>query len=266
MSVSACRAALLCLFLCLGSTAAPRPAQAPSGPARLTVILERAADYCQRLDQAILDFVCLEEVSETTFQLSPDTNVYLYDYQFVRRAGGGIKERRDLLAVNGKKSEVRNAPLYTGAFQYQNTLFGPIGLLSRYWQASFEYSLVGDDRVGGQAAVVIDAAPRAAFEEPHPYGRVWIREKDGAVLKIAWDQRSLGNYRATEEWARQHGARPMITAYSEFGFEKNGLRFPSRSSTEQAILREDRGKSISAEISVRYLKYRFFTVETQTIF
>jgi hypothetical protein len=240
-------------------------AQTTTVEARLAAILERAADYCRKLDNAALDFVCLEEVTETSYNLTPDTDVYLYDYQFIRKAGGA-RERRDLVAVNGKKADSRDAALRTGHFRYENVLFGPIGLLSRYWQTSLAYRIVGDDRLYDRKAVIIEATPNASLVEPHPYGRIWINEKDGSVLKIVWDQRSLGNFKQAEEWAKAHEAEPMFTAYSEYGFEKNGLRFPSRSYTEQAYMRKDRGKSPSAEISVTYKDYKFFTVETETIY
>jgi hypothetical protein len=262
------RAAMGLVIAVAGLVLVPAPAtpQTPADKGRLSAILQRSADYCQRLDRAVMDFVCLEEVSETSHNLTPDTNVYLYDYQFVRKAGGGAKERRNLVSVNGKKADTQNTPLHTGFFQYRNVLFGPIGLLSRYWQAFLDYRIVGEDEFDGQKTVVVDAVPAAAFAEPHPYGLIWIREKDGGVLKIVWDQRSLGNFKMAEEWAKEHESEPQITSYSEYGFEKNGIRFPSRSYTEQAYVRKDRGKSVSAEVSVTYRKYKFFTVETETVF
>ncbi len=64
------------------------------------------------------------------------------------------------------------------------------------------------------------------------------------------------------EWAEANEAEPRITAYSEYGFEKNGLRFPSRNFTQQAYIRKDRSKFVNAEISIAYKGYKFFTVET----
>jgi hypothetical protein len=249
----------LCLFPALSVS------QPSSDQARLSAILRKSADYCLKLDRAALDFVCMEEVTETSYNLTPDTHVYLYDYQFIRKAGGA-RERRDLVAVNGKKKDSKDVPLRAGHFQYENVLFGPIGLLSRYWQTFLAYRIVGDDLLYGLKAVIVEAVPGAGLVEPHPYGQIWISEKDGSVLKIVWDQRSLGNFKMAEEWAKEHDAEPMFTAYSEYGFEKNGLRFPSRSFTEQAYMRKDRGKSPSAEISVTYKDYKFFTVETETIY
>jgi len=236
-----------------------------SDQARLAAVLKKAADYCRRLDNAALDFVCMEEVTETSHNLSPNTDVYLYDYQFIRKAGGA-KERRNLLAVNGKKKDLRDTSLHTGFFQYRNVLFGPIGLLSEYWQSLLGFKLVGEDMLHDLKAVIVEATPGPELTEPHLYGRIWISEDDGSVLKIVWDQRSLGNFKMIEEWAKGHEAEPQIISFSEYGFEKNGLRFPSRSYTDQAYLRKDRGRFSSAEISVVYKDYKFFTVETETIY
>jgi hypothetical protein len=74
-------------------------------------ILKSSGEYCRRLDQAALDFVCLEEVKEEfmdviqVFEYSPmlgqivkENNVtrehkYLYDYQFVRKEDRKIEKR-----------------------------------------------------------------------------------------------------------------------------------------------------------------------------
>jgi hypothetical protein len=55
---------------------------------------------------------------------------------------------------------------------------------------------------------------------------------------------------------------PQITSFSEYGFEKNGLRFPSRDQTEEAYLKKDGKKYIRAETAIIYKDYKFFTVET----
>lgn len=242
-----------------------RASTAQNDDARLAALLQKAGAYCQRLEDAALDFVCLEEVTETSHNLSANTDIYLYDYQFVRK-GGAAKERRDLLALNGKKASYKDTPLHAAFFQYKNVLFGPVGLLGRIWQPLFIYRIAGEETLLGQKAVIVEVRPGPGLEEPHPYGRIWVGEGDGSVLKILWDQRSLGNFKAVEQWATEHDAEPMITSLSEYGVAKNGLRFPSRSYTDQGYLRKDRGKFSSAEITVIYKKYRFFTVETQTVY
>jgi hypothetical protein len=97
--------------------------------AKLAGILQKAQEYCRRLDRAALDFVCQEDVKEevnkasgptasTVSALPPvvmgdgrmraspapvasfNTTSYLYDYQFIRK-GTEVTERRDLLEKNG---------------------------------------------------------------------------------------------------------------------------------------------------------------------
>ena len=245
--------------LCCSPT--PLGPQEQRDEARLAAILKKSAEYCRRLDKAALDFTCLEEVKETTHFYTPSTDIYLYDYQFVRK-GEEIRERRNLVSVNGKKSNVRDTPLNTASFQYKNVLFGPIGLLSEYWQAYHDYEIVGEEAIRGTAVLIVEATPKPDPPVTHPYGRIWIKPDDGSVLKIAWDQKSLGNYKLAEEWGLANDAEPRITAFTEYRFEKNGLRFPSLNHTDEAYIRKDKRKYTGAEISTTYRGYKFFTVET----
>jgi hypothetical protein len=244
-----------------GSFAGPE-AQDQTDRARLAAVLKKAEVYCQRLESAALDFVCFEEVTEEFAHFTPETDVYLYDYQFVRK-NDEIKEKRALVAVDGKKTNVQDSRLQTVMFQYKNVLFGPIGLLSRFWQAYHDYRLMGYEKIKKDQVVIIEARPGSVNFEAHCYGKIWLKEDDGSVLKIVWDQKSLGNYQAVEEWAKSHGAEPLITAYTEYGMEKNGIRFPSRNFCEQACLLADKRKVVDARISTIYKNYKFFTVETE---
>jgi outer membrane lipoprotein-sorting protein len=266
----------------ISSTRQNAPGQADQ--LRLAALLEKSADYCRRLENAALDFVCLEEVRESSGYYASNTEGYLYDYQFSRmqpsrsdrgqtdvylydyqlvRKGMETKEKRNLIAVNGKKTNIQDSSLQTVMFQYKNVLFGPAGLLSKSWQDYFEYGLIGEDTINKERAVVVEATPGSALNEPHCYGKIWIKEADGSVLKIVWDQKSLGNFQRVEEWAKVNDAEPQITAFSEYGFEKNGLRFPSRNYTENALVKKNKQKYVNAEISIRYKNYKFFMVETE---
>jgi hypothetical protein len=263
------RPALLagCIFISLaflsnGSHPAGASCQEQADSSRLAAILKKSGEYCQRLHNAALDFVCLEEVTEMTRHYTPQTDVYLYDYQFIRK-DQETKEKRNLVAFNGKKTNIRDSPLNAFMFQYKNVLFGPVGLLSKAWQVYYDFKLVGEETFSNEKVVVVEATPSPFLITPQCYGKIWIKEDDGSVLKIVWDQRSLGNFQSAEEWAKIHDAEPQITAYSEYGFEKNGLRFPSRSYTENAFIEKNKRKFVSAEISIFYTNYKFFTVETE---
>jgi hypothetical protein len=250
------------IFLALFSIGRQPNTREQADPSRLAAILKKSGEYCQRLSNAALDFVCLEEVTEMTRHYTPQTDVYLYDYQFIRK-GRETKEKRNLIAFNGKKTNIQDSPLSSFMFQYKNVLFGPVGLLSQAWQAYHDYKLVGEETFYNEKVVVVEATPNPFLITPHCFGKIWIREDDGSVLKIVWDQRSLGNFQSAEEWAKIHDAEPQITAYSEYGFEKNGLRFPSRSYAENAFIEKNKRKFVNGEISISYRDYKFFTVETE---
>jgi hypothetical protein len=255
-------AKILALAAALYASTLPQILPAQADQQRLAAILKRSALYCRRLERAALDFVCLEEVTERTANFTPTTHVYLYDYQFIRKEKE-TKEKRNLIGVDGKKTDIQDSPLGTVMFRYENVLFGPVGLLNESWQRCYEYKIIGEETVHNVKTVVIEATPGPALLEPHVYGKIWVKEDDGSVLKIAWEQKSLGNYRAVKEWADIHDAEPRLTAYSEYGLEKNGLRFPSLNYSEQAYVRKDKQTFVSARLSIVYKNYKFFTVETE---
>lgn len=256
---------LLVLFAILCAITFQAYAQERTDQQRLAAILKKSAEYCRRLEQAALDFVCFEEVTEESVRFTRKTDVYLYDYQFIKK-DKQTKEKRDLIAVNGRKTKSRDSSLQTVMFLYENVLFGPVGLLSESWQSYHDYRLIGEDSIGKERAVVIEATPGQVPLEPHPYGRIWIKENDGSVLKIVWDQKSLRNFKMIEEYAKSQDAEPLITAFTEYEHEKNGLRFPSRNYSEQGYILPGNHKIANARISVVYKKYKFFTVETNVDF
>ena len=251
---------------------------------QLSTVLNRALRYCRRLENVALDFVCLEEISER-IDLSRDKedevyvpmgagirtqikiakkkqeNTYLYDFQFTRK-GELKRENRNLLEKNGKPVKEKDASLETSVVQVRNVLFGPLGLLSENGQGYHDYQWVAEEDIQGEKAVVIDVTPKKTLTGTHGYGRVWVRENDGAVLKIEWKPESISGYEELVDRAKKYGSELSIALVTEYGFEKNGIRFPSRDYSEEAYLKPDGKKFIRSRTSVIYKDYKFFTVET----
>jgi hypothetical protein len=250
----------------------------------LSTILNRSLRYCRRLEKAALDFVCLEEISEK-IDLSRDAedevyvplnrgiqtqikiakrkqeNIYLYDFQFTRK-GELKRENRNLLEKNGKPVKQKDAPLETSVVQVRNVLFGPLGLLSENWQGYHDYQLVAEEDVNGVKVAVVDVTPKNTLSGTHGYGRVWIQEADGGVLKIDWKPESISGFDSLEARANKYGSELAVSLITEYGFEKNGIRFPSRDYSEEAYLKPDGKKFVRSRTSVIYRDYKFFTVET----
>jgi hypothetical protein len=273
--------------LALASESPVPGVQSQSQPADLAAILERCAIYCDKLSRSALDFVCTERVEETIVQVSvarpavsgsssramyfsrPWGSVdkrarskYLYDYQLVRAQSGEITETRVLLEENGRKVEEKEAPLKTRVFVYKYVVMGPVGLLGRDEQAQFDYSVVKETTFKKQPVIIIQVAPKPAAVGNVLYGKVWVRKSDAEILRIEWQPESMGNYEGIEEMARELGMKPRLSFVSEYDFEKNGLRFPSRYEIEEAYSSKVRAPLVRSKTEVTYDTYKFFTVET----
>jgi hypothetical protein len=272
------------------STATP-PRQSQE-EAKLAGILQKAQEYCRRLDRAALDFVCREDVEEevnkasgptaTTVSAPPpvvmgggrmlaapapvdsfNTTSYLYDYQFIRK-GTEVTERRDLLEKSGKKVNKADAAPETRHFKFRDILFGASQLLGESATARHDYKIAKDDKIKGEAVIIITCLPKAEFAGKILSGRAWVRAKDGAVLKIEWDPESFGSYSEVLVVAEKFHMAPAIKSFTEFAMEKNGVRFPSLDVTEEAYSGGGSSKFIRSTTTVKYKSYKFFTVETET--
>jgi hypothetical protein len=232
-----------CLVLgVLGGVSAVPARQGSGQDEKLARILEQTKGYCLKLEKAALDFICMEKISEKIFAtpwLQPDldvssssprgvgdmTHVYqsparsysntcVYDYQFVRK-GDQKTERRILTEENGRKKNVENAELSTLMIRVGNVLFGPIGLLGPQGQAEHDYKIVGEETQDGKTIVVIEASPKPSLNRPHCFGRIWVQESDSSVVKISWEQTSVGNFSMIEATAQALKAEPRLTSITE---------------------------------------------------
>lgn len=257
----------------------PPPAAAQDAPGSdlLERILEKTEIYCRRLGKVSLDFVCRERIEERLFDpprlisavaaSAPSRRVESvsleYDFQLIRK-GDTIEEKRTLLREGNEPRNVSDAALRTRIYKHKYLVFGPGGFFSEYWQPKHAYALLGEEDVEGEQAYLIEAAPAGPEEPGLIYGKAWVRKRDYAIVKIEWDQRSLGNFGMILATAKAigHQAEPRVSVVATYGVEKNGIRFPDR-----LVIREDyrstRGIHRYSEATVRYEDYRFFVVETE---
>lgn len=260
----------------------------------LNSLLANTAEYCRKLESAVLDFFCREVIEESidprldlmkpenirddwswvpwgagqtvsNYSLPPRkiNNSYLYDYQCIR-SGQSIRENRTLLEENGKKTNEPNAMLKTSVFSYGNALFGPVGLFGLRFLPTCDYKIAGKDKIRGRPVVVIDVKPKQdAPEARNLYGKAWIDAATFDILKIEWSEKRIGQY----DIFRQRGAKfkrePRIILVSEFNAEKNGIRFPSRLVIEEAYVGNLGRAFVRSTTTVAYKDFKFFTVEVE---
>jgi hypothetical protein len=292
-------------FLQPSVLAAQEAPAASIDPFQLALVLKAAREYCRLLERAALNFVCVEEVSEiidtsrdgrrdaverlpTPAVVSGEINTgssrfggrgdikfssklpnkhkntYLYDYQLTRK-GGTIKESRVLLEKNHKKASAREAPPQTGALQYADILLAPIQLLDERFQEFYSYRLLREDMLNGENVWLLEVMPRISAGDRYLGGTIVLRQKDFRILRINWDPTTFGGYENILRTAGTYKAKPQVVSYTEFGYEKNGVQFPSVDETEEAYLGKDNTVFVRAWTRIAYKEYKFFTVETETV-
>jgi hypothetical protein len=243
-------------------------------------VLKAAADYCRNLEEASLDFVCREVVRERLSGwlaggkpkavgpgrddlriIEDKVRDWVYDYQLVRREGWAA-ETRTMLEEDGKPRREEHAALQTGRFWHKFVVLGPVGLFSAEAQRGHDYLVAQETKMEGEPALVIDVRPKG-LEASSLYGRAWVRQRDGAVLKIEWEPASMKDYQAIEDFAKSVRAQPRIKFASEYAVEKNGLRFPSSYEVVEAY-RVAKGIAPASRTSVSYKDYKFFEVKVRT--
>jgi len=272
---------LLCIFY--QNSAAYQASQESPAQMNLNTILKKVEEYCHRLEHGVYDFVCKEEISEN-IDYSRDLNLnsimiafprrvltkYLYDYQLIKK-GQEIKESRTLLERNGRKLHEENALLETRVFRYQHVLLRTVDLFNEFGNTFNDYNIIGEETLNGEEAIVIEAVPKASYEQRFLYGaepsylsgKIWVKKQDFSILNIIWNPRVVKEMKNIEEIAKRYKAEPRITIISEYKFEKNGIRFPSRLYIEEAYGNKEGKKFVRSETDIVYRDYKFFTVETE---
>ena len=231
----------------------------------LPQILKKTAEYCERLDRISLHFICNEEINERIyyqfyFRSFFKENSYIYDYQLIRK-DNEVEERRVFLEENGEPKNEENAELKTKRFWHKYVIFGPVGLLGESQQKRHDYLVKKEEKYKGDKCYVIEVVPKPDTKTDGLFGKAWVRQNDCSVIKIEWNQQSMGNIDRIEEKTSKLGAKPKITFTSEYAFEKNGIRFPSRYTVKEEFVRRVRVKI--SETTVVYTDYKFFIVETE---
>jgi TonB family protein len=262
----------------------------PNFSAPSSGLMERIADYCGKLENAALYFICKEKIME---KLEPNRqyarvwakiqdpfekgapgasmgggakfgqkNSYTYDYQVIRKESR-VSERRILLEENGKAVPDDGAYPKTFRFYVNKAIYGPVGLLSRAEWPFYDYSLLKAETLNGHQTFVIDIRPKTPSSAKPVYGKVWIDKNDGSVLKMSIEAESLAGYERISADYESRGIKPVISIEIVYGFEKNGLRFPSQITLKEAYSDPKEGRVKMSEMTVDYDHYKFFTVGTE---
>lgn len=254
---------------------------------RLQEILRSTGEYCERVKQIALHYICQENVidienffqgpsralgmqrEEKAFNIRRvKRRTYRYDYQLVRK-GDDLSEQRIMLEKNGKKKHQDNADLSHLKYYSQYLVFGPVGFLSRYWQSHFTYSLIGEDKIDGEPAFIIQADPNEVRLDNYNIGRIWVN-KDFQIVRVEWEPASIQNYEDEILISRLGPFQKKVVWRVNYTVEKNGVWFPGRQFVQEIFFRNSKNgfqqKAVKRETRFEYNAYKFFIVETDVRF
>jgi outer membrane lipoprotein-sorting protein len=252
-----------------------------NSPEDLDDILNKCADYCERLARASLNFVCNERIEEERYEhffrryarnpssRKVEENTYVYDYQLIKK-GIKVEESRILLEENGKKVNERDAKLKAQMFYSKRSVFGPVGLLIRKNQDKYNYKTLNEETVNGRKTVIVEAKPITEMRDMPNYGKIWIDKEDYSILKIKVAEESLVGIEQVKGVINV-GTDPVISVTHFYGevykTDKNQIiRFPSKTVfLYEKHLKERRfeGRIIEAKTQYTYYNYKFFTVDVE---
>ncbi len=283
---------LLCFFLLFTSHILSQEALlVNSNDTALEAILDKCADYCEKIRSLALYFVCKEKILEVEFAELPERlreivirhglgdgpykitigcsphlrDVYrcVYDYQLIRKPyTNKVMEKRILLSENHEKKHVKNAELKT-RFHHSQLFLAPVAIFGKSNQADYDYQIIGREKHYMDEEIVIEAIPRPHAQGNKMHGKAWISEEDYSITRIEWTSDSVENMDALEIEAEFLQARPEVMCSVEFKHRIKDIRFPNKYSLIEAYYHKNRRLYNRTEITVHYRDYQFFIVSTK---
>lgn len=181
-------------------------------------------------------------------------NTYVYEYRLIKK-GFVQKEKRTLLKEGKKEKRVEDAELKITGFKAQHIVYGPLEFLSRGRQKYFQYEITGQDRISGKDAVIIRAIPIDELDENYYIGKIWVDENDCGILKIEWNPIPNKEY----EESVHPGIKRASSCEVFYGFDENGMRFPSKQIIEEIFTTETGRRHTKYRATIEYDNYEFFT-------
>lgn len=239
----------------------------------LAPILERCAQYSERLKKAALRFFCTEKVAEkvATGIKTSHYKKWKYDYQIVLQSGKVTEHRRE------GKSKKEEAALLETLYKSHYSFFLPVTFLNRDRQDDYRYSLIGREKQQKRSLVHISAVPILAGSNL-PAGQLWIDEQDGSVLQITLDPKTLTGFKDRYLLAERNRKLITITDTHQYHQRYRDMQFPTSTYITEKQELKDLPASLSGmtrhahlahileptvySVHYQYEDFRFFDIDT----
>ncbi len=244
------------------------PAADPAGLEHLLTRLARVAELYR--DNA-LGFACQETISYT----GSETGRIQFAYLFIRDEHGRLRDFRTWKTGTTAKErgqEVDPRDYRVPRFLESAYLWAFIFRSDR--QPLYRFEVVGEGTTLGRSSLRIEFLPREPIRRGLNdwAGYAWVDRETTQILEVEaytpsdWNRKRLLDADLAQE-GRAYDIERIVT---QFGFEKNGMRFPSHvaitttrctvvAGAIHGVLRESTVRKVTQD----YSRFEFFTVRTR---
>ena len=257
-------------------------------------ILDKCSEYCLKLSESALYYVCHERIKEKFKNLdgpapglsiippsfssqglvfssasvvelilgNTDRHVYVNDYQLIRRKEI-IEEKRILMEMDRKNVNIENSPQLTRQSYSIKPILVPVQILSIEKRSRFLFRQAKDEKIKGKLVYVIEAYPRPGQKVNIRRGKLWVNKSDFQIVKAEIETDFVEGYEDIISECDNFYLKPHFKSTHYYEVEKNDILFPSRSNirVEYSGLMAAK-KALKSELDVTYENYKFFIVKT----
>lgn len=264
-------------------------------------ILAGCAEYCRRMAERALFFICEETIKETRFQLKTGIDIgnlknvafaeilwespsgrsagfkkklqimnpertersrYLSDYQLIK-TWKEIEERRLLIMENSRDISKEKRILDNKRFSFINPIININNILGQDRQIRYDFRIVEEERIHGNKAYVLEAKPKSGSADGLLSARIWIDKKNLQVHKCEIKGIPLEGYDDVLRDCVLLNISPNVLITYDFGMENQGLLFPESTTIRVSypIIQTEK-PVVKLKADLTYKKYKYFDVDT----
>jgi hypothetical protein len=247
----------------------------------LSNVLGKTARYCQSLRNAAFHFVCDETIVETIAKRRQNfEKSRRYPWHRNRTE---INSQYQIIKEGDKIEEYRvkrSSDSRVAVFSFQNALV-PLYLFSAGNQGRFNYQILKKENILKRKAFKIEIRLKGEGR-PEALAYAWVDCKDYSVLKTEFFPKAFKGYRHLQDLDKRNIENLKIDDTHYFGYQRNGLRFPSKTdirisysgkylAKRSRTRRTFRPRSpMPTQLDIRtkikttynYTNYKFFTAQT----
>jgi TonB family protein len=257
----------------------------------LQAVLDRSWEYCRKMDDIAHFYLCRERISETIKSIvnvgpalmgsgeiegqvitvrvgsfvpdlaRPDTNRYVNDYQITSQNNRVTELRTPVKPLSNE----RNSMFGKKSLSFPIPISVPTRLLAPGFRDEYQYSFGEDRKILGKTCRAIELKARKKRSVEVQKATIWIESNSGRVVRaeIECDASAIDERILAE--CGQYYLVPHMKVEYEFGDDKKGVLFPSRSKIvlDYSQLGRTNTRDTKMKLDIRYDNYRFFIVETE---